>query len=104
MNRSNQPYAIKGVLVFLVVGTILSWVVPIDLTVARWLFDPKLMTWPMGQIPCFRLANRYGQMVGWIPALLAIAVLVVSIWNRRVLRFRKPAWFLILLLQKMLLM
>ncbi len=98
MSRSNQPYAIKGVLVFLVVGTLLSWVVPIDLTVARWLFDPKLMTWPMGQIPCFRLANRYGQMVGWIPALLAIAVLVVSIWNRRVLRFRKPAWFLILLL------
>lgn len=98
MSRRNQPYAIKGVLAFLVVGTILSWVVPIDLTVARWLFDPKLMTWPIGDIPCFRLANRYGQMVGWIPALLAIAVLVLSIWSQQVLRFRKPAWFLILLL------
>lgn len=98
MNGVSHPYSIKIPLAVLALGTVVSWVTPIDQDVARWFFDAKLMTWPSGDLALFKWANRYGQIVGWVPALIAILSLGASFWNSRLLRFRKPALFLILLL------
>ena len=98
MTTSRHRYALIIPLAVLAVGTLIAWLTDVDLRVARWFFDPESHRWPISSATPFELANRYGQLVGWIPALSAIGVLCASIWVRKFKHLRKPAVFLILLL------
>lgn len=95
---TRHRYALFVPLLVLAAGTLVAWLTDVDLRVERWFFDPHKPHWPTADLTLFVLANRYGQLIGWIPALLGIGVLVASIWKRDLARLRKPALFLILLL------
>lgn len=98
MNPPRHRYALMLPLLVLAAGTLIAWLTDVDLRVAKWFFDEQSRHWPSSALAYIKLSNRYGQLVGWIPALTAIGVLCASIWMRNLTHLRKPAVFLILLL------
>jgi lipid A 4'-phosphatase len=98
MNQTRHQYALIIPLVVLALGTLVAWLTDVDMRVAQSFFDPQAHAWPTATLTPFVLANKYGQLAGWIPALLAIGVLCASIWKKDLSHLRKPSLFLILLL------
>jgi membrane-associated PAP2 superfamily phosphatase len=98
LNETRHKYALIIPLLVLAAGTVVSWMTDVDMRLAHWFFDPQSRVWPGSALTPFLLANKYGQLVGWIPALLGIGVLLASIWKKDLARHRRWALFLVLLL------
>jgi lipid A 4'-phosphatase len=98
VSGSHCRYAIAIPLAVLVVGTILAWTTRIDLRVEDFFFYPASGGWPVGKTFFFDLAYRYGDLSGWIPAILALGALVASIWVALFVKWRRACVFLMLFL------
>lgn len=99
MNTTTRHrYALVLPLLILAAGTLVSWITDVDMRLAHLFYDARTGAWPGADLAPIWLSNKYGQLVGWIPALLAIGVLCASIWNKRLAPHRKWALFLVLLL------
>lgn len=96
--RRTVRYAKCVPLAVLVLGTLIAWLTPLDMAVETHFFDAQSGGWPTGKLLPFALAYKYGQLIGWIPALFAVAILVAGIWKRSLWRLRRVCVFLIALL------
>jgi membrane-associated PAP2 superfamily phosphatase len=76
--------------------TILAWTTPLDRWLARFFYDGN--GWPVGETAPFDFAYHYGQHIGFLPALAALAVLVAGFFRTNYAKWRRGAAFLLLLL------
>jgi len=80
----------------LTVATTLFWMTRLDLATAD-LFRSPCCSWPWAEQPFFRFIYRYGVLSGVLLAAGALVVLTLSYWYpARLLRARRPALFLVL--------
>ena len=91
---------IRGELLVLLVvlgaATVVFWKTRLDLAVAA-LFWVPCCSWPMAEQPFWHLLYRYGVLAGVLLAAGALVALTLSYWYpRRLLAWRKPALFLVL--------
>jgi membrane-associated PAP2 superfamily phosphatase len=98
MSRSGERvrYALWIPAAVLALATTLAWVTPLDRALARLFYVES--GWPVGQSAPFDFAYHYGQHLGFLPALFAIAVLLAGIRLPKLAEWRRGAAFLLLLL------
>ncbi|HNX05563.1 MAG TPA: phosphatase PAP2 family protein [Opitutales bacterium] len=94
---SKVRYAVLIPAVAVILATLLTWLAPVDVALARLFFD-RDYGWPVGRTPGFEFAYRYGQLLGFLPALLAIGILVAGYRDLRFRPWRRSSVFMILLL------
>lgn len=90
-------YAVLVPAAAVLVATLLAWLTPVDLFLARLFFDVDY-GWPVGRTPLFRFAYNFGQLLGFLPAIVAACVLAASLRDRRLVRWRRASLFAILTL------
>jgi membrane-associated PAP2 superfamily phosphatase len=98
LSRKACSYAVFIPLLVLIAGTLVAWLTPIDLRAAAYFYHADQGGWPVGNILPFALAYSYGQLLGWIPAFVALVLLLAGIWMRPFRPARRSAAFVLLLL------
>ena len=97
MSGARCKYAVWVPLVVLAVGTLLAFVTRIDLSFDGRFYDAAAHGWPVGDTLPFHLAYQYGQIVGWVPGVLAAILLIGAIFAVRLRRYTRACTFWILL-------
>jgi membrane-associated PAP2 superfamily phosphatase len=98
MSRSKVNYAIWIPLAVLAIGTLVAWLTDIDRDLASVFYDRTRGGWFSGQYWPFAMAYRYGEILGFLPVLVALVVLIASIWVIRLRKWRRASVFLIAVL------
>ncbi len=84
------------VLAVLAAMTAVFWTTRLDVFAAN-LFREPCCSWPMAEQPFWRFVYRYGVLAGVLLAAAALVTFTLSFWYPRALvRWRKPALFLVL--------
>jgi len=98
MSRTGERvrYALWIPAAVLALVPVLAWTTPLDTALARLFYDGS--GWPVGQSAPFDFAYHYGQHLGFLPALAALAVLLAGLCRPKLAKWRRGAAFLLLLL------
>ncbi|HTN52906.1 MAG TPA: phosphatase PAP2 family protein [Anaeromyxobacter sp.] len=92
-NVRRESLAVAAVLAAV---TVVFWTTRLDL-LAGDLFREPCCSWPLSEQPFWRFIFRYGVLAGVLLAAAALIALTLSYWYpRRLLAWRKPALFLVL--------
>lgn len=85
-----------AIVVLLVVSTVVFWTTRLDVAAAD-LFREPCCSWPIADQPLWSFIYRYGVLAGVALAAAALVTFTLSYWYpRALLRWRRPALFLVL--------
>jgi lipid A 4'-phosphatase len=98
VNDKHCKYAVILPLSIFATGVLITLATNLDLNVEAWFFDETSRSWPVGKIAPFELAYHFGELAGIIPGVIALTVLIGSIWAKRYVRWRRACWFVLALL------
>jgi lipid A 4'-phosphatase len=85
-------------LLILVLGTIAIVATGTDMKVETFFHHKGATPWPVGDFFPFHFAYAYGELLGWIPAIVGLGIILASVGNERLVKWRKAGLFLILAL------
>lgn len=85
-------------LLMLVLGTIAIMWSGADIAIESIFHHTGETRWPVGNFPLFAFAYHYGEYVGLIPAIVGMCLFLASFGEKRLVKWRKGALFLVLAL------
>lgn len=97
MNDNHRKYSFFIPLCVFAICVITTWITNIDVRIESLFFDPASGKWPLGKLFPFLLAYNFGEFVGLVPGLFAIAILIASIRVKKFVKWRRACWFIVAL-------